>query len=206
MNNALIPNETIYLAGFFIEAGRFLINVIFNIIIILILIRFLLQIARADFYNPMSQTIVKLTSPILRPFRKIIPGIGGMDLASIFLLILLTFIKSLLILAILSITKIQFHEILINSVFMILNTIIFVYIVGILIMVVASWFSSGRYHPVLALIDQLISPVINPIRRIMPSTHGIDFSPLVAMVILSIIQMALKYLNPYSGLAMVGLG
>lgn len=200
MNNSLTVSETLYLAGFFSDSGTFLIKVVFNIIIILILVRFLLQVARADFYNPMSQTIVKMTSPLLRPFRKLVPGFGGIDLASIILLFLLELVKNTLILAVNSINTIPFTVVIINSLFMLMNTVIMIYILGIIVLVIASWIASGSYNPVLVLIEQLISPILKPVRRLMPNTHGIDFSPLVAMVVLALVQIALRHLNPYSQL------
>ena len=74
--------------GTFAEISRYLVQTAFGVLLFAVLLRLLLQLARADFYNPISQFIVKVTSPLLRPLRRIIPLVGGIDLSPLAFLVL----------------------------------------------------------------------------------------------------------------------
>jgi len=180
--------------SYFSEAGTFLINVVFGFFILMIMLRFLLQWARADFYNPISQFIVKLSDPMLKPFRRIIPGLGGVDVASIVLLLSLKFIELLLTLLL---NGAPFHllVLLILTVTSLITLCLYVYIFAIIIMAVASWISPGGYNPVLTLIEQLIVPVMRPVRKRMKPVSGMDLSPLVVLLILNLLVMAIPHLQ-----------
>ena len=193
--------------GYGTQAGTFLIDIIFGILTFIVMFRFLLQLARADFRNPLSQAIVKMSNPMLKPFRRIIPGFAGIDFASIVVMFLLVMIKlSLTLLIADSFSVLQFRigfgpdtttgilRMVVASVFILLDSAIWIYIFAIIILAIASWIVQGGYNPVLALLYQLTNPVMQPIRRIMPTAAGIDFSPLVAIIILMLIQMAFPYL------------
>ena len=67
------------------QVGMLLINTVGSILLLIVMLRFLLQLVRADFYNPISQFIVKATNPVLIPLRRVIPGFGGLDIASLVL-------------------------------------------------------------------------------------------------------------------------
>ena len=71
------------------NAATFLVNTLFGIYILIVMLRFLFQLVRADFYNPVSQFIVRATNPPLRPLRRFIPGLGGIDLAAPILMLAL---------------------------------------------------------------------------------------------------------------------
>ena len=86
--------------NFLANAGSYLISTIFGLYIIIVLLRFLLQAVRADFYNPLSQFIVKATAPVLNPLRRIIPGLFGIDIASILLAYSLQYIENILLFAV----------------------------------------------------------------------------------------------------------
>ena len=65
------------------NAGLYVIQTLGGLYLLIVLLRFILQLVRADFYNPLSQAVVKATKPLLNPLRRIIPGIGGIDVASL---------------------------------------------------------------------------------------------------------------------------
>jgi len=202
MNDFLAMNTTLLKAGYGSQAGTFLVDIIFGLLIFMVLIRFLLQVARADFHNPLSQTIIRFTTPMLKPFRKLIPGIGGIDMASLVLLFLLVMTKLFLTLllnhelaAISANFGYTFARLSIISIIYLIDTTLWVYIIGIIILVIASWIAGGNSNPVLAVISQLTNPITMPIRRLLPNTHGIDFTPLIAMVLLTLVQMALPHLQ-----------
>ena len=67
----------------FAGAGVFLIQTFFGIYFVLIMVRFLMQVSRADYYNPLCQGIIKVTDPAIRPFRKLLPNVRGIDFATL---------------------------------------------------------------------------------------------------------------------------
>ncbi len=180
--------------NYFSEAGIFLIDVIFGFVILIVMLRFLLQWTRADFYNPISQFIVKISTPMLKPFRRFIPGMGGIDMAAIVLMLLLKFIETLLTSS-LSGIPIHLLVILIVSITGLISLLLYVFIFAIIISAVASWIAPGGYNPMLNLITQLTTPIMRPIQRYVKPVSGMDLSPLVALLLLNLIIMAIPHLE-----------
>ncbi|MEJ2529025.1 MAG: YggT family protein [Gammaproteobacteria bacterium] len=172
-----------------LQIADFLLTTLFQFYIALILLRFLLQWARADFYNPVSQLIVKLTSPILKPMRRVIPGLGGIDLSSILLMLLLKALELTLILALVRL-PVSFM-VLAWAIPELLKLVFNVYIFSILIQVILSWVNPGAYNPATALISYIVEPILRPARRIIPPLGGLDLSPMLAMIGLYLLQMLL---------------
>lgn len=172
--------------GYFGQAGVFLVEVIFGLYIIALLLRFLLARVRADFYNPLSQFIVRLTDPPLKPLRRVIPGVLGIDWALIALLIvtqaleigLVAWLFAGRIPAPMGLTALTFAHLL--------KTLIYVYIFIIIVQVIISWVNPGTYNPLTVIMHQLSEPVLTPVRRLIPPAGGFDWSPLVAMIILNL--------------------
>jgi YggT family protein len=175
----------------FTRMAVFLITTLSSLYITIVMLRFLFQLARADFYNPLSQFIVKATNPLLRPLRHVIPGVFGIDTASIVLALLLQ------ILAIEVIYIIQYGQfpsfmaVLVTSGFKLIALVLEIYFWALLIMVILSWVAPGNNNPVASLIDSLLHPLLVRIRKIIPSIGGLDFSPMVAMFFIYCIKILL---------------
>lgn len=169
------------------NAGMLLINSLGSMVLLVVVLRFLLQLVRADFYNPISQFIVKFTSPILVPLRRIIPGYAGFDLASLLLAYIIQVVMIALIFWVTSQPIMPWGSFLLWAPIGLLSLLLKIYFWGLIIIVVASWIAPNSYNPALILVNQIMEPAIRPIRRIMPDLGGIDLSPIV--VFLSI-QMA----------------
>lgn len=180
--------------GYFTQAGVFLISVLFGFYILLVMVRFLLQAVRADFYNPLSQFVVRLTTPPLRPLRRIIPGVAGIDVAALVLLLALQLLELVLVH---SITGRTLHAgvLLILAVSQLVTTALLIFIVAIIIQAILSWVQPGAYNPFTAVLYQLTTPVLRPFRRIVPPVSGIDLSPMVALLALYLLLMAVPYLQ-----------
>lgn len=184
---------------------HFLIYTSMTFFMIIVILRFLLQQAKADFYNPLSQAIVKITRPLLMPLRRIIPGVMGIDMASIALMILLQ-LAVILVLGLILGQSTLFSFPLYSIAWAILGTLTLVsniFFWGIIISIVGSWIAPGSNHPVLALVNQLIDPIMAPIRKILPPLGGvIDISPILVLMGLKVLDMVLEraaqavYLNP----------
>lgn len=180
--------------GYFTQAGVFLISVVFGFYILLVMVRFLLQAVRADFYNPLSQFVVRLTTPPLRPLRRIIPGVAGIDVAALVLLLLLQVLELVLVH---SITGRTLHPgvLLVLAVAQLISTALLIFIVAIIIQAILSWVQPGAHNPFTMVLYQLTTPVLRPFRRVVPPVSGIDLSPMVALLALYLLLMAVPYLQ-----------
>jgi YggT family protein len=182
---------------YFGNAAIFLIQVVFGLFILLTMVRFLLQLARADFYNPLSQAIVRITNPLLLPLRKIIPGLWGADLASVVLLFALKALELFLIGSRPGfgglIDGVHLHPagLAVFTIADLLQLAIYVAMFALLIQVILSWVSpQGAYgNPVASLVYYLTEPLLRPARRILPPLGGLDLSPLVVFVLLQLTVM-----------------
>lgn len=176
----------------------FLVQVVFQIYILAVLLRLLLQWARADFHNPISQFIVRITSPVLVPIRRLIPPIGGVDTASIVLAWLL---KALELLLVLLLGKGIFLPALalLGAIPALIEFTINIFIAVIIIQAIMSWVTTNTYHPVVEILNSLSTPLLTPLRRLLPATSGFDLSPMVA--VLGLIMLKMLLLPPLKALA-----
>ena len=155
----------------------YLIDAIFSFYITIIILRFLMQLFRADFYNPLSQFIVKITNPVLKPLRRIVPGLGGIDISSLLFAFVVAMIKISVVYSIPSfagLVLITIRELLIST--------LYLFIGMILIRVVISWVSPGLQNPIMSVIYQLSEPIMAPVRRIIPPIGGLDLSTLILLL------------------------
>ena len=168
----------------------FLLEVAFQVYTLAVLLRFLLQWARADFNNSISQLVVKVTSPLLIPMRRAIPPLKGVDTAS---LVLAWLLKALELLLVVLLSKGSFLPLLALLVAIpeLIEFIINIFIAVIIIQAIMSWVAIEAYNPVIDLLNSLSKPVLAPFRSFMPATSGFDFSPMVAVLALILLKMLL---------------
>ena len=176
------------MGGYLSDAGFFLIDTILGLYILIILLRFMLQLTRADFYNPLSQFIVKATNPPLVRLRQIVPGLWGLDLAAIVLLLILEGLRLTLIALMVGQTP-HFAGVIILSIGELLKLTIYVIIFSIFIRALLSWVSSGAHHPMTRILSSFTEPLLTPARRLLPPTGGLDLSPIIIFIVL---MLALK--------------
>lgn len=166
----------------------FLVQVVFGLYVLVVMLRFLLQLLRADFYNPVSQLVVKVTTPVLRPLRRVIPGAWGLDLASLLLAWVLTAIELALMAGLVGI---GFHPLaplawaIAELVALVLNIFLF----AIVVQAILSWVSPGRYSPASAILDSLTTPLLRPLRRVIPPVSALDLTPMAAAFGLVLLKM-----------------
>lgn len=177
-------------ASYLLNPLVFLIQTLFGLYTAAVGLRFLLQWARADFYNPISQFLVKITSPLLRPLRRVIPGYGGLDLAALVLIWLLCALELALIALIAGVDRPlwgAFGWAIPSMVELLINLFLF----SILIYAILSWINPDPGNPATRLLSQLIAPVIRPVRRIIRPIAGVDLAPLFAAIALVLLNMLL---------------
>ncbi len=182
----------------FANAGVFLIQTFFGIYFILIMVRFLMQVSRVDFYNPLCQGIIKITDPAIKPLRKLIPTVRGVDFATLAVGFVVQLVAIILIMLVLG--GYPFMPIYIAWVFLGMFSIIFdIYFFALLIMVISSWIAPYSNHPALSLINQITEPLCAPARKLLPPMGGIDFSIILVFVVISLIDNYLV-IHPLAGM------
>lgn len=189
-------------AGYGFDALQFLISTLITLYALIILLRFMMQATRADYYNPVAQFVVKASAPVLRPVRRIIPPAGRYDIAAIVVALALMLVKIWLY-RLLGIpdTVVGGYRIGIEHAWLgslawlavvdLLALVINVYFFAVLIRAILSWVAPQGPHPVVELLERITAPVVNPVRRVIPLVGGIDLSPLVVLIGLQVLRMLL---------------
>ncbi|MES9850911.1 MAG: YggT family protein [Candidatus Thiodiazotropha sp. L084R] len=168
----------------------FLVQTIFGLYILAILLRFLLQLVRADFYNPVSQFLVKVTNPPIKILRRFIPGFGGIDLSSLILAWALKTAELFLVI-IISGSSVNLLGPLLWAIPELIELTINIFLFGVLIQVILSWVNPGAYNPATNLLYSLTGPVMRPAQKVLPPVGGIDLSPMLVMIGLVLLKMML---------------
>ena len=174
------------MGSYFSDAGLFLIDTVLGIYILLVLLRFLLQITQTDFYNPISQFIVRATNPPLVRFRRFIPSLWGVDLSALLLVFAMEAIRISLTAMLIGHSP-RFAGVILLSLGEITKLAIYIVIFSIFVRALLSWFSSGSHHPMTMLLNSLTDPVLRSARRIVPATGGIDLSPLIVFIVMMLV-------------------
>lgn len=171
------------------EAIIYLLRFAFDALLMILIMRVWLQWVKADFYNPLSQFIVKISNPLVIPLRRVIPGLGGIDLATILVAYVIATLKffTLAALAGESLGVLAFYI----GLLVLIKQAGFLLFMIMILMAVMSWVVQG-YNPTLAIFHQLTEPFLNPIRRIMPNLGGLDLSMIVAFLIMNVINIFLS--------------
>lgn len=175
----------------FASASAWLISALLGIYILAVMLRFLFQWVRADFSNPFSQFIYKVTNPPLMPLRRFIPSYRGFDTSALLLLVVLQCATLLIIGLFPGQPMPSFPGVILWSIAELLGLWINVYIVGIAILAIISWINPMGYNPIVGLISQLTNPVMRPFRRLIPPMSGLDLSPMFAFFALMFVKLAI---------------
>jgi YggT family protein len=169
------------------DAAIFIIKTLGSLYLLIVLMRFILQLVRANFYNPLCQFIVKATQPLLKPLRRFIPSMFGLDMSSL----VLALIVQMLLIAVILLLKgfmvdwlflVPWALIAIFSLF--LNIIFWAMIISVIL----SWVAPGSHNPGAELVAQITEPVLAPFRRIIPNLGGLDISPIFAFIAIQLLQ------------------
>jgi len=169
-------------------AFAYLLEVLVGLGTFLFLARFLLQACRVDFYNPISQGIVRLTDPVLKPARLVLRGYRNIDFAAFLAALVVQFLALLLVSGMdLGMTALLLGHATVKTIVFMIAIIRW----SIIIVAIASLVAPGSDHPALRLLDQLVEPVLAPARRILPPMGGFDLSPLIALVVLYMLELIL---------------
>lgn len=185
----------------FTEISIYLIQALANAYLLIVLIRFLLQLCRANFYNPISQFIVRATAAPVAALGKVFPTFKNVNTATV---VLAVAVQILAIQTSMLIYNGQFVPILalfIWSVLGMATMLLNIYFYGLLIIIVLSWVAPQSHHPAVALLSQLMEPAMAPFRRLLPALGGLDLSPILIFLILNVLRIFVRNLAASANLA-----
>jgi YggT family protein len=182
------------------EIIGYLVQTVVSLYLVAMLLRFLLQLVRADFYNPICQFLVKATNPLVVPLRRVIPGLGGIDLATLVLAMILQMSAIVILLLVNGLGLPNPVLIVAWAALGILGLLVNIYFFALLAMIILSWVAAGSNHPAIHLLYQITEPVMAPFRKILPAMGGLDLSPILVFILINVIQIMLRHMAAGIGL------
>lgn len=172
----------------------FIVNALTSLYLLVLLLRFWLPWLRADFRNPLAQGILKLTSPVIIPLRRVVPSFGRLDTATVLVAFIVQYLAILLILLILGASA-SFSAISITTIVKLMLLSLNLFMFAIFVRIILSWISPGQHNPATAIITTLTEPVLRPVRRLVPPLGGFDISPIFVIIGLGALTRVLMGFN-----------
>jgi len=177
------------------KALSYLVETTLTIIVCVFLLRAILQIIRANFRNPITQTITRFTNPVIMPLRKILPPIGKIDSASVLSVLIIACVITMInllfhgqSLSVIAQYPLDFFVATIRKIVLILLQLYwFLIFFGILL----SWMQPHQHSPLSSILDELTEPLLRPARRLIKPIGGMDLSPIPVLIILTALQYQL---------------
>ena len=170
-------------------AAVYVLQTLGSLYLLIVLLRFVLQLVRANFYNPLCQFVVKATQPLLKPLRRIIPSLFGLDMSSLVLAILVQLALMALTLLLTYGTTGNPLQLLIWSLIGVTALFLKIFFWAMIISIILSWVAPGSHNPGAELVNQICEPALAPFRRILPNLGGLDLSPIFAFLAIKLIDM-----------------
>jgi YggT family protein len=171
------------------DAAIFIIKTLGSLYLLIVLLRFVLQLVRANFYNPLCQFAVKATQPLLKPLRRIIPSMFGLDMSSLVLAILVQLALMALTLLLTYGTTGNPLQLFIWSLIGVTALFLKIFFFALIISVILSWVAPASHNPGAELVNQICEPALAPFRKILPNLGGLDISPILAFMVLKLLDM-----------------
>ena len=170
-------------------AAVYVLQTLGSLYLLIVLLRFVLQLVRANFYNPLCQFAVKATQPLLKPLRRVIPSLFGLDMSSLVLAILVQLALMALTLLLTYGTTGNFLQLLVWALIGVTALFLKIFFFALIISVILSWVAPGSHNPGAELVNQICEPALAPFRRLLPNLGGLDISPILAFMVLKLLDM-----------------
>ena len=170
-------------------AAVYVLQTLGSLYLLIVLLRFVLQLVRANFYNPLCQFAVKATQPLLKPLRRVIPSLFGLDMSSLVLAILVQLALMALTLLLTYGTMGNFLQLLVWALIGVTALFLKIFFFAMIISVILSWVAPGSHNPGAELVNQICEPALAPFRKILPNLGGLDISPILAFMVLKLLDM-----------------
>ncbi len=177
-------------ANYMTDPAIFIIDSLFSLYILAVILRFLLQWSRAEFYNPISQFLVKITHPVLKILRRYIPPVGKIDTSSIVLALGLQMLADFSILMLKGFS-IGVGALTLLSFGNLVSLLINVFIYAVFARAILSWLNPGSFNAAASILHSLTEPLLDTCRKFIPDFGGMDLSPLVALMLLQLAKMVI---------------
>jgi YggT family protein len=161
----------------------FLVTTLADLYLLTFLLRFIMQWVRASYYNPLSQFVFKVTSPLVVPARRVLPSVGGLDVPTLVVLVALEVIVTFFVTTIAGLS-LTIPQLLLYSLFRLIALTLWFYTGALFVYVILSWFGDRSGNPMAELLGDLVEPVLRPVRRVLPPIGGLDLSPLIVILLL----------------------
>ena len=177
-----------------LDALIFLLRTFADLYLLTFLLRFILQWARANHYNPLSQVVFKVTNPLVVPARRLLPSVAGLDIPTLVVLIVLEIVVTFVLLRLVDLS-LPIPRLLFYSLLRLISLVLWFYVGALIIYAVLSWFAQPSRNPMAMLLGELVEPLLRPARRMLPPIGGFDLSVLLVIVLLqatTIIVSSLK--------------
>ncbi|ETK19616.1 YGGT family protein [Pseudomonas sp. FH4] len=170
-------------------AAVYVLQTLGSLYLLIVLLRFVLQLVRANFYNPLCQFAVKATQPLLKPLRRVIPSLFGLDMSSLVLAILVQLALMALTLLLTYGTTGNFLQLMVWALIGVTALFLKIFFFALIISVILSWVAPGSHNPGAELVNQICEPALAPFRKILPNLGGLDISPILAFMVLKLLDM-----------------
>lgn len=170
-------------------AAVYVLQTLGSLYLLIVLLRFVLQLVRANFYNPLCQFAVKATQPLLKPLRRVVPSLFGLDMSSLVLAILVQLALMALTLLLTYGTIGNFLQLLVWALIGVTALFLKIFFFALIISVILSWVAPGSHNPGAELVNQICEPALAPFRKILPNLGGLDISPILAFMVLKLLDM-----------------
>lgn len=174
-----------------VDITTLLIKSLFGLYMVVLTIRMLLRLHDADYYNPVTQQLVRLSDVVVRPFNNVLPVIASLELGTFLATVLFSALTTFLLGAVES-TSVSVAQLLPWALIGLAYMVCDIYFFAILAMVVLSWVAPHSNHPIASIAYQLAEPIGAPFRRVIPSMGGLDLSPIFAILAINIVQIILR--------------
>lgn len=189
------------------DALIFIFRSLLDLYIICFVLRLLLQWVRADFRNPLSQFILRVTDPLVIPVRRLVPAIGSLDTATLLIAAAIQLIATAVLVNVACVGDIDVIQLVGIAVVRLLQLSLRIYLFVVLIYVVLSWVApGGSYNPAANLLASLVEPVLAPVRRLVPAIGGLDLSALFVLIGIQALSMLLPVGQVMSGIVCTSMG
>ena len=177
------------------QALYFIIKTLAQLYLLVLLLRFWLPLLRADFRNPLAQGILRITSPLVVPLRRLLPSFGRLDTSTILVAYALQYLTILVLLA-LGGHMVATVPILVTTLIELATLSLNLFFFVILIKIILSWVAPNTHNPATALLGTMAEPILRPFRRVIPPMGALDVSPIFAIIMLQAAVIFLQTLKP----------
>ena len=174
------------------QALIFIVDTLIGLYLLVLLLRLLLQLTRADFRNPVARALVQVTNPVIVPLRRLLPPVGRIDTASVVAILVVATMRILANQALLGLGVPSPADLAGDLLASLLRLVLHTYFYAIFLYALLSLVAPGAGSPAQSLLHSLGEPVLRPIRRTIPPLGGLDLSPLWAGIAIQDLLLLLR--------------